>query len=464
MASPFLRLLAEEIRALPRARFALAGAALVLALLTLLAAVPASTMAGGLWAFGFVAFILVPCALAPFVAARVSGARASLFLQAVFTMPMTKARYLAAVVCASLAMGAAYLLATLPLLLVAAAHVDGALLWRFLAAGAAAVAWSVALGTLLGLLFTGRGVGGAVALASAFALASVLGVLYLGWVLAAQDGAAWAVRAAHVSPAVLAMGAGALLPFGLAPSSAARAVAALAAATLALLTLAAWVFLREQSVERWESPPARRVALALAVGLALLAPVAIADATYVPRGEPLSGGVGTSMDGAFAGLAPRGGDAREALFGGAPMSRDERYAVGEPHLRDLVVLLPFAADVTDVRIVLSADPRLRVEPTTEWSFAALPRDEMLQLGENATPLLRIPVVVTPTDPEALGWNVYEIAVNVSFTTADRGPREGSARFPVIADVAEAPVQLALASAPLVLGCAGAAIGRKLRRG
>lgn len=477
-----LALYAEEVRALPRGRFALPGAAALLALLAALAAGPAVSLLEGFWGFAFVAYVVVPTAFAAVVAARVAGARASLFVHAVYTMPFTKTQVLAANVLASLTLGAAYLVAVLPFAVLSAYHLDGTTILRFLAVGAALVVSATALGTLLGVLFTGRGVAAAAALAAAFAVLATLALPYLGAMLLGEGAEATpaALRATHLSPVVLLVGAAGLLPFGLVPTSPAAALAAVALPTLGLFALAAWVYVREQGVETWESTPARRTLVAVAVALVLLAPAAVAGTTYEPGGDRISGTTHRSMDNVHAAIVPPGTGPQEALMRDAPPP----LRVGEPNAQELVVMLPanLSWRVSDLRVRVSADPRLLVEGDVEVHFPELPTDETLAFpardgeyphGPYELPIVRIPLTLTPTRPALFTHNAYDVLVNLTWTAtptedvppafAQRaGPQKASASMPVLADVPHAGAQMALAGAPGVLACAAGAALRRLR--
>ena len=119
MASPAATLYAEELKATARGRFAWIGAAVVLLAVGGLATV--GTQDTWLDGYGIVAYGVVPLAFIPLAAGFIASARASRFVESVFTAPVRRGDWLAAKMLVLLTLAAGYYAALVPMMLVYAA-------------------------------------------------------------------------------------------------------------------------------------------------------------------------------------------------------------------------------------------------------------------------------------------------------------------------------------------------------
>src|SRR5690348_1418105 len=248
----------EELKAAMRGRFAWLGAGVVLFILGAIAAV--ATQDTWLDGYGIIAYFLVPLAFIPLSAGVIAGARASRFVESVFTAPVDRRSWLIARVLVLLTLAAAYYLALLPMLGVYASHVGVPfLLRRFLWWTPGLLVVSIAVGVLIGVLFIGRSIA-APAATGMGVLLLYAGLAPLQELLVAQgNGASRTGHLALLSPAVLLKNA---LGFALAtssvPSTTTRTWVCLGIVVILAVVLAAWVLLRTQGVETWEASPAQR--------------------------------------------------------------------------------------------------------------------------------------------------------------------------------------------------------------
>ena len=111
----------EELKATMRGRFAWLGAAVVLLAVGALATV--GTQDTWLDGYGIIAYGLVPLAFIPLAAGFIAGARASRFVESVFTAPVRRGEWLAAKILVLLTFAAGYYVALMPMMLVYVAHV-----------------------------------------------------------------------------------------------------------------------------------------------------------------------------------------------------------------------------------------------------------------------------------------------------------------------------------------------------
>src|SRR5580693_3001997 len=155
MAFSVATLYAEELKATMRGRFAWLGAAVILLAVGGLATV--ATQDTWLDGYGIIAYGLVPLAFIPVAAGAIASPRASRFVESVFTAPVERGDWLAAKVLVLFTLAGAYYLALAPMMLVYTSHVGlPLLLERFLVWSAGILLTSVAIGTLVGVLFIGR--------------------------------------------------------------------------------------------------------------------------------------------------------------------------------------------------------------------------------------------------------------------------------------------------------------------
>ncbi|HEX9412683.1 MAG TPA: hypothetical protein VF916_04210 [Ktedonobacterales bacterium] len=152
----------EEMRAITRGRFAWLGAAVVLLGLGGLAAVASQdTWLDG---YGVIAYFLAPITFLPLAAGSIASARASRFVESVFTAPVERSHWFLAKILVVLTLALGYYLALIPMTLVYVAHVGMPfLLTRLLLWTPGILLVSVAVGSLVGVLFIGRSVAAPVA-------------------------------------------------------------------------------------------------------------------------------------------------------------------------------------------------------------------------------------------------------------------------------------------------------------
>src|SRR5258706_12556810 len=149
----------EELKATMRGRFAWLGAAVILPAVGGLATVAAQdTWLDG---YGIIAYCLVPLGFIPLAACAIAGPRANRFVESVFTAPVERRDWLTAKILELFTLAAAYYAALLPMLLVYVHHVGCPfLLGRRLACAPGILVSSIAVGSLVGVLFIGRSIAG----------------------------------------------------------------------------------------------------------------------------------------------------------------------------------------------------------------------------------------------------------------------------------------------------------------
>ena len=109
--------------------------------------------------YGLIAYGLVPLAFIPLAAGFIASARASRFVESVFTAPVRRREWLAAKILVLLTFAAGYYRRAAPMMLVYVVHVGvPPLLRAFLWWTPGLLVSSVAIGTLIGVLFIGRSI------------------------------------------------------------------------------------------------------------------------------------------------------------------------------------------------------------------------------------------------------------------------------------------------------------------
>src|SRR5215471_15965611 len=153
-AVPVVTLFVEELNATMRGRFAWLGAGILLLAIGGLATV--GTQDTWLDGYGIIAYGLVPLAFIPLAAGFIASARASRFVESVFTAPVRRGDWLAAKILVLLTFAFGYYLALIPMMAVYVAHVGvPPLLHDFMRWTPGLLVMSVAVGTLIGVLFIG---------------------------------------------------------------------------------------------------------------------------------------------------------------------------------------------------------------------------------------------------------------------------------------------------------------------
>src|SRR5579872_1049793 len=237
----------EEMKAMMRGRFAWTGAGVLLLLVGGVATV--GTQDTWLDGYGIIAYFLVPLTFIPLAAVALASPRANRFVESVFTAPVERRDWLVAKVLVVLTLAAAYYFALIPMMLVYVYHVGVPLLLKRLLIWAPGLLFiSVAIGTLIGVLFIGDNIA-APAATSMGVLLAYAGFVPLQELLVAQ--ANGATRTGHLtlaSPAVLLKNAlGFTLVAASIPATRTRTWISLGIVVVGALVLTVWVFLDRKS-------------------------------------------------------------------------------------------------------------------------------------------------------------------------------------------------------------------------
>jgi hypothetical protein len=467
----------EELKAAMRGRFAWLDTAVILLAVGGLAT--ASSQEMWLDGYGIIAYLLVPLAFIPLAAGAIASPRASRFVESVFTAPVERRDWFAAKVLVLLTMAGAYYLALMPMMVVYISEVGlPMLLKKFLVATPGLLIASVAIGTLVGVLFIGRSVAAPLATGVGVLLACA-GLLPLQELLVAQgNGAGRLGRLTLISPAVLLKnGLGFALVATSIPATRALTWTSFLVGVVGAFVLAMWVFLRAQGVETWEATRQQRWIIAVIVLIMVLLPIVCADRNYdnaAPRANsaPVIPGLFARGNGSLA-LTPPGGQLPVRCCG-TILNRDAPIGTDESSLQDLLVLLPVGTDqrITDLSIQINGNAGLQVAADAGALDVAAQHLEahtyLNELGPNAPDghhlttgwVARVPVMLDPTKPWDIGGDHYPIAVTATYHVAgDPQARTLKGRGAVEAQVKRAVYEMGAASALLPIFCLGATIGR-----
>jgi hypothetical protein len=469
----------EELRATMRGRFALIGAGVVLLSVGCVATV--GTQDTWLDGYGIIAYFLVPLAFIPLAAAFLASPRANRFVESVFTAPIERRDWLISKILVLVTIAAAYYLALIPMVLVYTHHVGVPLLLRkLLIWGPCLLLTSIAIGTLIGVLFVGKSI--------AAPAATGMGVLlvYAGFVplqelLVAQGNGG--TRTGHltlVSPAVLLKNAfGFTVAVGSIPATNMRTWFSLLVVVIGALALAVWAFLRAQGVETWEASRGQRWIIAFGIVAIIVLPVVLADTNYdkqaphatnAPSIQRLFSRAGSSLALAWPGGQP------PARCCSTILNRDEwpPFGTDEATQRDLLVLLPVetAQRVTDVHLQVVGENGLQATASSDvLAPATEPLESRAYPTDSGPPaadghhvvngwVVRIPVTLTPSQPWDIGGVRYPLHVTGTYQVAgESSPRTFSARAAIDAQVSKAIFEMGITSLILPLACFAAAFKR-----
>jgi hypothetical protein len=475
---PVTILYVEELKATMRGRFAWLGAAVILLAIGAVATV--GTQDTWLDGYGIIAYFLVPLCFVPLAAVALSSPRANRFVESVFTAPVERRDWLVAKVLVLATLAAAYYVALVPMMLVYTHHIGvPPLLRKLLVWAPGLLVASIAMGTLIGVLFIGESIAAPAATGVGFLLAYA-GFVPLQELLVAQGNGA--TRTGHLtllSPAVLFKNAlGFTVVAANIPSSRNWTWISLFIMIAGAFALAAWIFLRAQGVETWETTRGQRWTMAFLIAVIILLPVMIADTNYDTPAPPRTNAP------AIQGLFARAGSSLAlTLPGGQPSPRccstilnrdDAPLGTDEPARRDLLLLLPVDTTqrVTDLRVNVIGESGLEatVDPTA-LSVAT----ESLETHTYANDLgpaaadghhvvtgwvARLPVTLTPTKPWDIGGDRYPLRVMATYHVAGDGQmRMFSARAAIDAQVSSAIYEMGIASAILPFICLTVAFTR-----
>lgn len=467
----------EELKATMRGRFAWLGAGVILFAVGCVATV--GTQDTWLDGYGIIAYFLVPLAFIPLSAVFLASPRANRFVESVFTAPVERRDWLAAKILVLVTLAAGYYVALIPMVLVYTLHVGvPPLLWKLLIWAPCLLIVSIAIGALIGVLFIGQSIAAPAATGMGVLLAYA-GFVPLQELLVAQGNGA--TRTGHLtlaSPAVLLKNAfGFTLAVGSIPATTTRTWISLIAVVLVALALGAWIFLRAQGVETWETTRSERRIIALVIVLLVVLPVTLADTNYdkpaphatnAPSIQRLFARAGSSL------AMTRPGGQHPVRCCSTILNRDEWPPLGtdEPARRDLLVLLPVDAtqSVTGLHIQIHGEsglevaaPEEKLSPTPETlETHTYPNDTGPAAGDGHHVVTgwvaRIPITLTPTKPWDIGGVRYPLRVNATYQVAGEN-RTFGARAAVDAQVSNAIYEMGAASLLLPLVCFGAAFQR-----
>ena len=462
----------EELKATMRGRFAWLGAAVILLAIGGVATV--GTQDTWLDGYGIIAYGLVPLALIPVAAVAIASPRANRFVESVFTAPVERRDWLIAKILVLVTLAASYYVALVPMQLVYTHHVGFPfLLGRFVRWTPGIMIASIAIGTLIGVLFIGRSIA-APAAAGMGVLLAYVGLVPLQELMVARGyGATRSGHIAFVSPAVLLKNAlGFTLAVGSIPAATARTWLSLLVVVIGALVLAVWIFLRVQGVETWEATRRQRWTIAFAISAIVLLPVMLADTNYdapapPPNLAPTLRGIFGRGTGAVAMVSPGG---KFPVRCCSPLLNRETAALGtdEPNLEEILLLLPVEASqsVTGLHVEIIGENGLQL--TTGSPHQLEPHTYANNTGPVGVDgrhilngwIARVPVTMIPAKPWDIGGNRYALNVTATYQVAsDTQPRTFSARDAVEAEVSSAIYEMGAASSVLPLICFGAAFIR-----
>ncbi len=358
----------EELKATMRGRYAWLGAAVVLLAIGGLATV--GTQDTWLDGYGIVGYGLVPLAFIPFAAGAIASPRANRFVESVFTAPVERRDWLIAKVLVLVTLAAAYYLALVPMQLVYTHHVGlPFLLERFLRWTPGIMIASIAIGTLIGVLFIGRSVAAPIGAGMGVLLAYVGLVPLQELMVARGNGATRSGHIALASPAVLLKNAlGFTLAVGRIPATTRLTWISLAAVVIGAFILAVWVFLRAQGVETWETTRGQRWTITVAIAAIVLVPVMLADTNYDNPAPPPNLAPALRISGRTSGglaMVPSGGQLPERCCSALLNREDAPLGTDERTRRDMLILLPVEVtqSVTDLEVEIAGEDGLEI--TTE---------------------------------------------------------------------------------------------------
>lgn len=478
MTHPVLVLYVEELKATMRGHFAWLGAAVALLAVGGLATV--ATQDTWLDGYGILAYGFVPLAFIPLAAGFIASARATRFVESVFTAPVERHHWLAAKSLVLLTLAVAYYVALLPMLAVYAHHIAlPPLLRSFLMWTPAILLVSVSVGVLVGVLFIGRSIAAPAATGMGILLAYAVAVPLQELLVSQGNGASRTGHLVLLSPVVLLKNAlGFTLVAATMPATTTRTWVSLIAIELATVAIAVWVFLRAQGVETWETTRPQRWGLAAALVAITFLPVVLADTNYDRAAPPANQappvrGVFGRGSGALA-LAMPGGNVPGRCC--SPVLNRETSALGtdETVRRDLLLLMPVdaAEAVTDVQVKVAGEGGLTVAADTDASGHVNARLERHTYQSDQGPtavdghhvvdgwVARVPVTLTPTHPWDIGGDRYPLAVTATYRVGEQAPpRAFNARGAVDAQVSSAIYEMGAAASVFPLICLAAAFGR-----
>ena len=431
--------------------------------------------------YGVIAYFLAPICFMPLTAGSLAGPRANRFVESVFTAPVERRDWLIAKILVILTIAFAYYLALLPLMLIYVLNVGMPfLLIKLVEWTPGILLVSVAVGSLIGVLFIGRSVAPPIATAVGIMLFFAVLVPLQELLVAQGYGAKASGHIALASPLnLLKNGLGFTLASGSIPATTILTWASFAVVVIGAFGLAGWIFLKAQGVASWESTPSQRWIVVTGITALVLLPVMVADTNYdlaapAPNSAPAIPGVFLRGGGSLALVDP--GAAQPARCCDALLNRDKwpSRPVGEVTKQDLLVFLPVDAKDTLTSITISATGQngLRVEIEPVAMAAILRRMEQREFPTGTGPatadglhitkgwVARWAISLIPTNPWDIGGVRYPLDVTANYSVAgDTQSRSLSARAAVEAHVPDALVAMGGTAAILPIICFGLAFRR-----
>ncbi|HXE62148.1 MAG TPA: hypothetical protein VN519_01330 [Bryobacteraceae bacterium] len=478
MPAPIKVLWMEELKAVMRGKFAWVGAGILL--LAVGGMATAGTQDTWLDGYGIIAYGLVPLAFIPLAAGMIASARASRFVECVFTSPVDRRAWLTAKLLVLATLAAGYYAALLPMMAVYAGHVGiPALLHQFLLWTPGMLVISIAVGALIGVLFIGRSLA-APAGAGMGVLLFYAGLIPLQELMVARgNGATKTGHLTLASPAVLLKNAlGFTIAVGSIPATTLYTWLSLFIVAGGALALTYWIFLRAQGVETWEATSAQRSIIVLGILAIAAGPMMLADSNYDRPAPPPNSAP------AIRGLFGRSGINLALVDPGQAvprrccrpvLTRDfEALGTDERSARDLLLLFPVDTSerITGLKIQVSGQDGLAVDLDDSVLARAEQNPERHPYPDDSGPLAsdghhvadgwvaRIPIVLDPSKPWDIGGNRYPLSVRASYQVdGSPEPRTLTARAAVEAQIPNAIYEMGAASLVFPLLCFGIAIRR-----
>lgn len=478
MPAPITVLWMEELKAAMRGKFAWIGAGIVL--LAIGGIATAGTQDTWLDGYGIIAYGLVPLAFIPLAAGMIASARASRFVECVFTAPVDRSAWLTAKLLVLLTLAAGYYAALLPMMAVYSAHVGvPPLLHQFLLWTPGMLVVSIAIGALIGVLFIGRSLA-APAGAGMGVLLFYAGLIPLQELMVARgNGATKTGHLTLASPAVLLKNAlGFTIAVGSVPATTLYTWLSLFLIAGGALALTYWIFLRAQGVETWEATRAQRSVIVLAILAITVGPMMLADSNYdrpapPPNAAPAIRGL-FGRSGINLALV-RPGQAVPQRCCRPVLTRDfEALGTDERSTRDLLLLFPVDTSerITGLTVQVTGQDGLAVDLDDSTLARAEQNPEAHPYPDDSGPtasdghhvadgwVARIPIVLEPSKPWDIGGNRYPLSVRASYRVdGNPEPRTLTARAAVEAQIPNAIYEMGAASLVFPLLCFGIAIRR-----
>jgi len=365
-------------------------------------------------------------------------------------------------------------------MLVYAAHVGMPLLLiKFVEWTPGILLASVAVGTLIGVLFIGRSIAPPIATGVGLLLAFAVLVPLQELLVARGYGATATGHLTLASPFVLLKnGLGFTLGVNSIPTTTMLTWLCFGVVVIGAFALAAWVFLRAQGVESWESTPVQRWIIATAIVALVLIPVFFADTNYdspapAANNAPDIPGVFLRGGGNLALTEPGGVFPPKCCD--TLLNRDQwpTLPIGNMTRQDLLVLLP----IETTQRLKDLDIRAAGQNGLQATVNAVAPGEMIQHLEMRTYpsgmgpagpdgehvhtgwVARVPITLTPTNPWDVGGVRYPLDVVATYSLAgEQQSHTLNMRAAIEAQIPSALVQMVLAAAILPLLClAGAFI-------